>query len=180
MPINQAEINKMLSECVDTDNVGRKVFFCENGNLMTAMNYFRAITGQRFDLGIPLQPGGAVAPGARTATFSSKDENNRTIQVKNFKFNTYGEQIGGTQVSVTLRGGSSSPVTTERYVLTAGTASGHTTYTSDLPGVPTMEFQNASALVNVTKFQGLGDRIVEVKFTTRFAFTSAKDYYISH
>lgn len=176
MPIDQAQITLMLAECVDANNVGRKVYFCERGNLMTAMNYYRKITGQKFDLGIPLAPGGQVPQGpARTATFSSQ-----AGPVKSFKFNTFSENVAGTNVSVTLRGGSSSPVQTERYVLTAGNANGQTFYTHDLPGVPTMEFQNASALTAVLAFQGLGDRIVEVKFTTRYEFVSAKDYYVSH
>jgi|SRR4051794_13094140 hypothetical protein len=179
MPIDQAQITLMLAECVDANNVGRKVYFCEGGNLMTAMNYYRKITGQQFDLGVPLIPlaqGGQAPPAtARTATFSSP-----AGPVKSFKFNTYSELVGGINVSVTLRGGSSSPVQTERYVLTSGDATGQTVYTHGLPGVPTMEFQNAWALTAVLPFQALGDRIVEVKFTTRYEFTSAKDYYVSH
>ena len=176
MPIDQSEIRNMLSQCVDAKNVGRKVYFCERGNLMTAINYFRKITGRSFDIGIPPAPGVGGPPGvARTATFSSPSG-----PVKAFQFNTYTDQVGGTNVTVTLRGGSSSPVTTERYVLTSGDNKGMTHYTHDLPGVPTMEFQNASALTAVDEFHGIGDRIVEIKFTTRSEFVSAKDYYVSH
>lgn len=177
MPINQEEIGKMLSQCIDAKNVGRKVYFCERGNLMTAINYFQKITGSSFDLGIPsaTDSSGSTGSVARTATFSSPFG-----AIKAFQFNSYTDQVGGTKVTVTLRGGSSSPVKTERYVLTSGDDRGLTYYTEDLPGVPTMEFQNASALTAVQEFQGIGDRIVEIKFTTRSEFVSAKDYYVSH
>lgn len=175
MPIDQKAVVDMVAACVETSNVGRKVYFCENGNLMTAMNYFRKITGQKFDLGIPVGgPGSAQHGVARTATFSSSQG-----PIKSFQFNVYKERVGNTDVTVTLRGGSSSPVATERYVLTSGKDDGSTVYTQDLPGVPTLEFQNPSALTGVPAFLALGDRMVEIKFTTRYEFTSARSYVTS-
>ena len=159
-------------QCVDANNVSRKVYFCERGNLMTAINYFRKITGRSFDIGIPAAPGVGGRPGgARTATSSSPSR-----PVKALQFNTHSDQIGSTNVTVTLRGGgSSSPVTTEPYVLTSGDDKGLMHYTHDLPGVPTMEFQNAFALTAVDEFHGIGNRIVEVKFTARSEFVSTKE-----
>lgn len=154
MPIDQQAINDLLAECEDANNNGVKVYFCERGNLMTAINCFRRITGQAFNFATAVTTAGG------------------------FKLQNYQETINGIQVGVNLRGGSSSTVTTERYTLTAPGAQGVTISTHDVNGVPTIDVINPAALTLVPAFLGLATR-VEIKFTTRSEFTSAKPYYVS-
>jgi hypothetical protein len=65
---------------------GRRVWICDGANMMTAMNYFRDITGEEFNmLALPTVPSG-------------------------FKLKTVSQTILDKDVKVTLRGGSSSTV----------------------------------------------------------------------
>ena len=154
MPINQQAINDLLARCEDANNNGVKVYFCDDGNLMTAINSFRRITGQDFNFSTAVTTAGG------------------------FKLQNYQETINGAQVGVNLRGGSSSSVTTERYTMTAPGDKGLTVSTHDVNGVPTIDIINPAALTLVPAFMGLATR-VEIKFTTRSEFVSAKPYYVS-
>lgn len=87
MPIQQTAVDEMIKACgLPAQAKGRRVWICDGANMMTAMNYFRQITGEEFDImNLP-----TVASG--------------------FKLKTVSQTIGDKDVKVTLRGGSSSTV----------------------------------------------------------------------
>ncbi len=87
MPIDQTSVQEMIKACGQpAQTKGRRVWICDGGNMMTAINYFKQITGEEFDmLKLP-----TVASG--------------------FKLKTVAQEINGKDVKVTLRGGSSSSV----------------------------------------------------------------------
>lgn len=87
MPINQSNVAELIKACgLPAQTKGRRVWINDGANMMTAMNAFRDITGQEFDL------------------FRA-----RTIDI-GVKLMTVEEDINGKRVKVTLRGGSSSEV----------------------------------------------------------------------
>jgi hypothetical protein len=87
MPIQQTAVADMIKACGPAAQTkGRRVWICDGANMMTAMNYFRDITGEEFDLlKLPTVPSG-------------------------FKLKTVSQTIADKDVKVTLRGGSSSSI----------------------------------------------------------------------
>ncbi|HEX4948704.1 MAG TPA: hypothetical protein VFZ34_18655 [Blastocatellia bacterium] len=146
MAINQGEINILLGQAASVPNTDR-VFFVEPGNMMTALHWFKRITG--VELSLP-QLTQRKAEGG-------------------FFFYTHQDNVNGVAVNVTIRGGSSSPVSTTREVYTYThdyQPLSNTESQSVLPGVPTLELTNPQAMAEVPKFLTLNGR-VEFKFTNR-------------
>ena len=51
MAIDQAAVAQLIKECgAPAQNKGRRVWICDGGNMMAAINYFRQITGEEFDM----------------------------------------------------------------------------------------------------------------------------------
>lgn len=139
MPINQDAVNSLIDNSIPSETSNR-VYFVEPANLMTAIDFFKRITGQ----GVPSLTSMNVAAGG-------------------FFFHTHSENIDGSRVNVTLRGGSSSIVPISR---TLCTPSGDERSTYNLPGCTTLDITNPEALSNVPRFSGNATR-VEFKFTQR-------------
>ncbi len=182
MPINQAELQTLISLSKPINMDGRKTWVMDGGNFQTACWWFKKITGVEFNL---------LSASVRT----SKDGGFRFLTV----------QDG--DVSITLRGGSSTtldgawvaPENTAprskaydqpamRYQDPANTALGKVPvlvqnrpvkWSEILTGqpnphtsVPTIEIHNAEELEHVGSFlpfRGKANKkvIVEIKFTTR-------------
>lgn len=146
MPIQQGEINVLLNQSVPSGSSDR-VFFIEPANLVTATQWFQRITGVRLSL---QQLTGRTAAGG-------------------FFFYTHNDRIGPNAVNVTIRGGSSSSVSTTRevYTFTSDYRSlSEFSSTSTVPGVATLELTNPRAFDEVPAFAKLDGR-VEFKFTQR-------------
>ncbi|TDL91034.1 hypothetical protein [Meridianimarinicoccus aquatilis] len=87
MPLNQSAVAQMITEAGQpAQTKGRKVWILDGGNMMTAMNHFKQITGEDFNM--------AALPTVASG----------------FKLKTVSEAVLGTTVKVTLRGGSSSSI----------------------------------------------------------------------
>lgn len=143
--INQDHIEDLLKLSNPANMSGRKMWVHDGGNMMTAMNWFKKITGREFLLPIPVGgPGTAMPGGAAQSTGVGA-------------LISHTEQIGGKDVTVTLRGGSSS-------TLDGAWGNPH-------QGPPTLEIQDARHLTGVPTCQPFASHakkiIVEVKFTTR-------------
>lgn len=87
MPFNQSAIAEMITACgAPAQTKGRRVWICDGANMMSAMNYFKDITGEEFNL-LTLRP---VQTG---------------LLLKSVH-----DTLLGKKVTVTLRGGSSSSI----------------------------------------------------------------------
>ena len=135
MAIIQSNIEKVISSAGAPANTsGRKVWIMDGGNMMTAISDFKKMTGMHFD------------------------PNKARTSPQGFKFETLTERVNGADVTITLRGGSSSVIDTNH---------------GPHAGPPTIEIQNAQVLGEVGAWAayvkpGDGDKvIVEIKYTTR-------------
>ena len=149
MPINQDQINLLLdSATVSTQS--NRVFMVERGNMMTAIQWFTKITGQRLsmrDLTDMRAAGG-------------------------FFIHTFNGIVDGNPVNVNLRGGSSSSITTEKLVMLMTKdyqVLGEVRSTSTTAGCPTIDITNPQNLGAVPRVVTLKDRF-EIKFTTTFVY----------
>ena len=151
MAIDQDQINLLLDVAEPSDSSDR-VFFIEKGNMMTAINYFKKITGEALSL---QQLTSRKASGG-------------------FYLYTHKGRIGQKDVNVTVRGGSSSSVTSVRdvYIFTKDyQLLGHHSAETTTPGVPTLDITNPGALGQVPRIVTCEGR-VEFKFTTRYEYVS--------
>ena len=99
--INQNQIEDLLKLSNPANMSGRKMFVHDGGNMMTAMNWFKKITGKEYIPPIPIGgPGGQVPEGA------AKEVLNKGV--KQFGLCAHKETVGTGTLTVTLRGGSSS------------------------------------------------------------------------
>lgn len=152
MPINEQVINNLLDNATPSNSSDR-VYFVEPGNMMTAMSYFKRITGQQLGLDALSQK----ASGG-------------------FFVHTYNGMINGQQVNVNLRGGSTSDVTYTRlvHVLSVSHQLVDAEETSQVAhGVPTIDITNPGALNGVPRLQNAQGR-VEFKFTNRFSYEATR------
>lgn len=151
MAIDQGAINNLLDTCNPSDQSDR-VLMCENANMMTALNWFTKITGQRLSLA---QLTGNKAAGG-------------------FYLHTHADTVGGNAVNVNLRGGSSSTITTE-YVHDIMTKDhqylGTVEKTSKTPGCPTIDITNPQHLGQAPRVVNCNGRI-EIKFTTTYEYSN--------
>ena len=151
MAIDQDQINRLLDVTSRSDSSDR-VFFVDDGNLMTAITWFGRITGTQL----------------------SREDLHGRKATGGFFLHTHNDAIGGTAVNVTLRGGSSSSITTDRkvHIFTQDHQLLEEIDTSDTtPGCPTIDITNPGALGRVPRVVTCDGRI-EIKFTTRFAYES--------
>lgn len=157
MPIDQDQINRLLDISTESTQSDR-VFMIEGGNMATAIDWFKRITGQQlslFDL-----------------TRAKASGDTRAKQSGGFFIHTYQGTVNGQQVNVNLRGGSSSSIVTERLV-TLMTRDfrylGEAEYSTTTPGCPTIDITNPGALGAVPRIVNCKGR-VEFKFTTTFVY----------
>lgn len=151
--LNQGAIQDLLNLSNPANMSGRKMWVFDGGNMMTAMNWFKKITGVQFLLPIPIGgPGGEMPTGAATDTKSVG------------ALQSYQGDVGDKAVTVTLRGGSSS-------TLDGAWGNPHN-------GPPTIEIADARNLIAVptcqTFLKATKKVIVEIKFTTRADQTPVK------
>lgn len=150
MPINELAINSLLDMAVKSDSSDR-VYFVEGGNLMTAIEFFTRITGQRLtrtDLSMRASGG--------------------------FFVRTYQDAV--LPINVMVRGGSSSDVSYTRMVhilshdhqLVDASESSQVAH-----GVPTLDITSPGSLLAVPRIVNAVGR-VEFKFTTRFQYETTK------
>lgn len=147
MPINQNEISNLLSRASPSSQSDR-VFMVEGGNMMTAIDWFRRITGQALSLA----------------------DLSRNKATGGFFIHTYNGTVNGAPVNVNLRGGSSSTITTEKHVLlmTQGHQYlGEIDSSSTTAGCPTLDITNPQNLTLVPSVAHCQGRI-EIKFTTTY------------
>lgn len=149
--MNYRELEKLLQLAKPVRMSGRKVWVLDEGNMMTAMNWYRKITGHRFVLPVPVRVADAET-GAVTSTLPPGAALAAPIGALSTR-----EDPDRKGVVVTLRGGSMS-------VLDAATGNKHA-------GPPTLEVHNAQALAGLVPtfapFAGMKKKvIVEVKFST--------------
>jgi len=168
--INQDHVQDMLNLSNPANMSGRKMFVMDGGNMMTAINWFKKITGQPFlfPIPVPVKVAGGEGYEKRMPEGAARvvdtpynyivDEDGETRTVKDTHKGFVLASHADAGVTVTLRGGSSS-------VLDGAWGTKH-------DGPPTIEIQNAQKLTNVAIIQrfnvkGKKGIIVEVKFTTR-------------
>jgi hypothetical protein len=155
--INQDAIEDLLNLSNPANMSGRKMFVNDGGNMMTAMNWFKKITGTAYLPPIPIGgPGGLVPVGAAREVVDKG--------VKQFGLCAHKEVVGLGTLTVCLRGGSSS-------TLDGAWGSPH-------HGPPTIEIFDARLLTLVPTcqpfLQAAKQVIVEIKFTTRADQTPVK------
>lgn len=149
MPINQMQINRLL-DIASPSTQSDRVFMVEKGNMMTAIQWFAKITGQRLSL---------------TDLTSLKASGG-------FFIHTHNGTVDGKPVNVNLRGGSSSSITTEKLVMLMTKDYrylGDVESSSTTPGCPTIDITNPQNLAEVPRVITCNGRI-EIKFATTHVY----------
>lgn len=147
MPINQDQINLLLDRS-NLSTESNRVFIFEKGNMMTAIQWFTRITGQRLSLG----------------------DINRRRADGGFFIHTY--QGVAEDINVNLRGGSSSSITTNSLTVLMThdyRFLDQIESSSVTAGCPTIDITNPQNLGQVPRVLNCEGRI-EIKFTTTYRY----------